>query len=123
MYKLGYGVDEIYLTLVLRPIMILDYLQLIMGLQNFNVVFLFMPVLLLLHGKFDKELALMLFAVGFYVLFFLSVYVFVAYYSDNERFSEGVFRNTLTYYPATMLIMTLLVKRLLPTKDVTGAGG
>jgi hypothetical protein len=112
-HKLGYGIDERYSTIVFRPIMIWEYLRTIIELQNFNVIFIFIPIMLLFYGKFDRELSLMLLVIGFYLLFFLSVYVFVAFYSDNNRFFEGVFRNILTYYPASLLIITLLIKRLL----------
>ncbi len=112
-YKLGNGADDIYLTIVFRPLMLIEYFWLIIGLQNFNVVFVFIPIMLACYGKFDRELYIVMFTVGFYVMFFLSLYVFVSYYTDGSKLSECVFRNALTYYPAALLIVILLIKRLL----------
>lgn len=113
-HHLQFGMDEMYRDFVFRPIMLWDYLWLILGLQNFNVVFLAFPLLLALAGRFDRELLLPLFALGSYVCFFLLLYVCVAFYSDNGRFTEGVFRNALTYYPATLLLTAALLQRILP---------
>lgn len=111
-YDLGNGADEIYLTLVFRPMMALDYIKLIFGLQNFNVVFIFIFIALIINGKPDKEILLLSFPIVVYAAFFVSLYVFMAYYSDLDRFSAAVFRNILTYYPASFLILILLIRRM-----------
>lgn len=112
-HSLGNGADELYPTLVFRPMIFFEFLTHIAGLQNFNVVLIFVPIVLLACGKPDREIILMLFPIVFYSVFFLLLYIVVAYYSDCQRLYVAIFRNILTYFPAVCLLLALLIKKML----------
>lgn len=106
--------DQLYFSLTFQPYVLWDYLVLLLGLQNFNVVFIMIPIFFLLTvSKADKELLCIALPVLAYAVFFILLYMIVAYYSDNGRFWENIFRNTFTYYPAASFILVMLVSRFM----------
>jgi hypothetical protein len=110
--------DQLYFSLTFQPYVLWDYLVLILGLQNFNVVFIMIPIFFILTGrKIDKELLCLSLPVLAYAAFFILLYMIVSYYSDSGRFWENVFRNTFTYYPAACLILVMLVSRFMRQSD------
>lgn len=120
-YRLGSGVDNASRLFTFAPGMALEWLNLFLGLHNFNVVFILLPVFLFLSGRIDREVLLLGLPLAVYALFFLALYVFTVHYADEGRFSQVVFRNTLTYYPAAWLMLVVLYKKICdrfqPTTD------
>lgn len=118
-HHLGLGPDPSSKALYFNPVIILEYAADFLSLQNFNVILLFIPILLILYGKLDREIVLMVAPIGLFALFFLSIYLFIAYYSDySSGYSSNVFRNALTFYPSACLIVVLLVKRITAKKTM-----
>lgn len=112
-YNLGLGPDPSTKVLYFNVIRTFEYITDFLVLQNFNLIFLFIPILLILYGRYDREILLMIVPIGTFALFFLSIYVFIAYYADySSGYSSNVYRNALTFYPSACLIMALLLKRL-----------
>lgn len=111
LFRLGSGVDNASLELTFKPEMLLAWGELFVGLHNFNVVFVLIPIMLLLFARVDKEVVLIVVPQLVYALFFLALYLFTVHYADDSRFSQVVFRNTLTYYPSACLLMILLYRK------------
>ncbi len=100
---------------------IIEYILDFIVLNNFNVIFIFIPLVLLLLGRLDREIVLMIFPIAFYALFFLSLYVLIEYYSFKSLGGKtDIFRNTMTYFPSACLLLTLLLQRLLAKTETRG---
>jgi len=91
-----------------QPDMILVYIYKMISLDNFNVIFLFFPLIILAHGKISKELLHLLVPIAGYMLFFLFLYIFTAYYMGQ---SMCLTRNILTFYPLFFFLTILLLKK------------
>jgi len=96
--------------LTFHPEIITGYLYWLASLENFNVIILFFPLLLITKKKIQKESLHLLFPIVCYMIFFLLVYMFTVYYI---WFLIGTifYRNILTCYPAICLLTVLLLKK------------
>jgi hypothetical protein len=86
---------------------------LLLSFQNFNVFFLFFPLLLILTWRLAKEFVFLCLPVLCYALFFMLVYTLTEFFSGRLMFNTAIFRNTLTYYPSICLLTTLLIKTIM----------
>jgi hypothetical protein len=114
-FNLGMGADYIEFALTFRPDIMLQYVIYMSGLMNFNILFIFIPVMLVLYNKSNITIAYLTFPVAAYALFFVCLYGFTTFFSQNVHFSTGIFRNTLTYYPSCFLLAILLIKDTMNT--------
>jgi hypothetical protein len=112
-YKLGMGADYIEFGVAFRPDVIFQYLIFMLGLMNFNILFIFIPVMLVLYNKSNVTIAYLVFPVAAYALFFVSLYGFTTFYSRSIMFGTAIFRNILTYYPSCFLLAILLIKDIM----------
>jgi len=96
--------------LTFHPEIITGYLYWLVSLNNFNVIILFLPLLLITKKKIKKESLHILFPIVCYMVFFLLIYMFTSYYA---WFLIGTifYRNILTCYPAICLLTILLLKK------------
>jgi hypothetical protein len=92
-----------------QPDMIGSYFYYLVSLENFNVIFFFFPIILLVHGKLSKEFLHLLFPVACYILLFLSLYMFTTGFYTS--YSMTLARNILTYYPTICLLIVMLLKK------------
>lgn len=111
-HALGLGADHIKLEFTYHPEILITALQSILSLENFNVIFLFLPILLVLAGRPSKEFWYACLPVVSYAVFFLALYAFTTFYYDH--FSKGTvfYRNLLTYYPLATFLVVLLIKQI-----------
>jgi hypothetical protein len=111
-HALGLGANHIKLEFTFHPEILLPALQQLCSLENFNVIIVFFPLLLLLGGKPSKEFLHIIIVVAAYEAFFLSLYIFTTFYFDH--FSKGTvfFRNILTFYPVIGILTILLLKNI-----------
>lgn len=112
-HKLGFGADYVTVEFTFRPEMAWQVILLLASLTNFNVFFLFLPVLVILAGRPTKEFILLSMPVLCYALFFILVYTLTVFFSGKLMFEAAVFRNILTYYPSICFLMVLLIKTII----------
>ena len=112
-HSLGFGADYIKVTFTFHPEMAVRVAQLLLMPNNFNVVFIFFPILLIVNGRPTREFVFLLAPVACYALFFVSVYSLTGFYAGGLMFNTAVFRNILTYYPAVSLLTVLLIKNII----------
>jgi hypothetical protein len=108
--KLSLGAEVIDWRFVFQPDAITGIFMNILTLQNFNLVFIAFPILLILCPKIKKETILLLLPVAMYGLFFFCLYVFTSFYYEHFLSGTVFFRNLLTYYPSVFFINILLIK-------------
>ncbi len=96
--------------LTFHPEIITGYLYWLVSLENFNVIILFFPLLLITKREIHKESLHLMFPVACYMIFFLFVYMFTSFYA---WFLIGTIfhRNILTCYPTICLLIILLLKK------------
>jgi 4-amino-4-deoxy-L-arabinose transferase-like glycosyltransferase len=111
-HKLGFGADYVTVEFTFRPEMVWKVILLLASLMNFNVFFLFIPLLAILAGRPTKEFILLGMPVLCYASFFILVYTLTVFFSGDLMFQAAVFRNTLTYYPSICLLTFLLLNNL-----------
>ncbi len=95
-----------------HPDVIWQSLVSIAKLENFNVIFIFFPALVLFSGKPSREFLHLLFAIFCYSAFFIALYGLTTY---NFYFHQGTtfYRNTLTYYSSLFFLSSLLLKNII----------
>ena len=118
-HKLGFGADYVTVELTFRPEMVWQVILLIASLANFNVFFLFIPLLVILAGRPKKEFILLGMPVLCYASFFIMVYTLTEFFSGKLMFEAAVFRNMLTYYPSVCFLTFLLIKTSILRWDET----
>lgn len=111
-HHLALGAETVGLKFAFHPEIFLSAVQQIFALNDFNVLPLFFPILLVTMGKPDKEFLHILFACAFYFLFFLMLYCFTFYYSNEFCGHTAFCRNMLTCYPVLVLLTVMLFKKL-----------
>jgi hypothetical protein len=112
-HHLGFGADYVTVEWTVRPEMAWRVVTLLLSFQNFNVFFLFFPLLLILTWRLTKEFVFLCLPVLCYALFFMLVYTLTEFFSGRLMFNTAIFRNTLTYYPSICLLTTLLIKTMM----------
>lgn len=112
-HHLGFGADYVTVEWTVRPEMAWRVVTLLLSFQNFNVFFLFFPLLLILTWRLAKEFVFLCLPVLCYALFFMLVYTLTEFFSGRLMFNTAIFRNTLTYYPSICLLTTLLIKTIM----------
>jgi hypothetical protein len=117
-HSLGYGADYVTFKLTFRPEMLYKVASLILMFQNFNVFFVFFPILIILNGRPTKEIVYLLIPITCFAFFFLSLYVFTVFFSGRLMFNTAIYRNFLTYYPGICLLTVLLVKNIISRADI-----
>jgi len=120
-HTFGLGADVVSQKFVFHPEIVGNVLANLLSLDSFNVLILFLPLLLLAAGRPDRPFLHAAFPVVCYLLFFTFVYAFTAFY--YQHFSTGTvfFRNLLTAYPSLCLLDALLVKRVRERSAVPAA--
>lgn len=83
-----------------------------LSLQNFNILLVSFPLLLLANGKPSKELFLAAFPVLSYALFFVAIYTVITHYFEVLMIGTVFYRNVLTYYPALCLVTIMVLREL-----------
>lgn len=111
-YGLGLGVGSKYMEFTFHPEILVAVARVLLKLESFNVIFIFLPILLVAAGKPDREFLHLISPVIFYAVFFFMLYIFTTYYNNYLMNSAVFFRNILTYYPALMLLIVLLIKKI-----------
>jgi 4-amino-4-deoxy-L-arabinose transferase-like glycosyltransferase len=93
-----------------HPEIITGYLCWLASLNNFNVIIIFFPLLLITKKRIYKESLYLMFPIICYMIFFILIYMFSSYY---VWFLNGTvfYRNILTCYPAICLLTLLLLKK------------
>jgi hypothetical protein len=107
---LGNDPNKITEHLTFHPEIIAGYLFGLVSLENFNVIILFLPIFLIANGKPTKESLHLLLPIACYMLFFLMIYIFTAYYAWF-LYGAAFYRNVLTCYPTICLLIVLLLKK------------
>jgi hypothetical protein len=120
-HKLGFGADYVTMEFTFRPDMVWKVILLFGSLMNFNVFFLFIPLLTILAGRPTKEFIFLGMPVLCYASFFILVYTLTVFFSGNLMFETAVFRNTLTYYPSICFLTTLLMGTIMLRGNETAA--
>jgi hypothetical protein len=102
--------NRINTYLTFHPEILLGYMYWFFTLNNFNVILFFSPILLIAHGKLTKESKHLLFPLILFMLSYIFLYIFTAFF---VFFKWGVifFRNALTFYPTICLAIIILLKR------------
>lgn len=113
-HKLALGAEFIKLEFTFHPEIIKNMFNALMAGDNFNVLFLFIVVLLLLGGKPRSEMLHLLAPMICYAGFFVAIYSCTAYYYLEFTRGTVFYRNVLTSYPAWWLIAVMALKRILP---------
>ncbi len=114
-HNLGLGADVAQegLRIVFHPEVIIGVIESVISLENFNLIFVFFPLLFVINGKPDREFLHLLFVIVFYGMFFIAVYAFSSFYAENFYKKETfIYRNMLTYYPVLSLLNILLIKSI-----------
>ncbi len=111
-HGLRLGADSIPLELTFHPEIIAPAIQDIMSLDNFNVIIVFLLILMLFSGKPTREFMYLFFPIVCYASFFFMLYAFTTFY--YHHFSEGTvfYRNILTYYPGLFWLLALLLNKI-----------
>lgn len=120
-HNLGFGADYVTVEFTLRTEMVWKVFLLLTSFQNFNVFFLFIPILMILSGRPTKEFIFLATPVLCYAMFFILVYTLTAFFSGNLMFNTAIFRNSLTYYPSICLLTALLIKTIMLRWDAPTA--
>lgn len=111
-HGLGLGAESIHLKFTIHPEIVGVAARALLLLENFNVIIIFLPVLLVAAGKPDREFSHLVLPVIFYAAFFFMLYIFTTFYYDYFMNSAVFYRNILTYYPSLILLIVLLIKRI-----------
>lgn len=111
-HALGLGAGHVKLEFTYHPEIVIAVVQSFLTLDNFNVLFIFLPVLLVLSGKPGKELLYIGLPVACYAMFFLALYAFTTFFFDHFTKGTIFYRNLLTYYPVVAIFTVLLIKQI-----------
>ncbi len=109
---LGFGAYDVTPAFTFRPEMVLRAFQNWISLRNFDVLIVFLPFLIMFGGRPSRELLYLALQLACYVCFFLMLYSFTKYFSQDICFCTAIFRNTLTFYPASCLLAVLSLRKL-----------
>lgn len=109
--KLSIGAEYIEWQFTFQPHVLKSVLLEILSLQNFNIVFIAFPVLMLLET--GKKYIYLLLPVLSYFIFFISLYMFTSFYYDHFMKGTVFFRNMLTLYPSVTFLSGLYIKDLI----------
>ncbi len=120
-HHLGFGADYVTVEWTFRPEMVWRTVTLLLSFQNFNVFFLFFPLLLILTWHLPKEFVFLCLPVLCYAAFFILVYTLTEFFSGRLMFNTAIFRNTLTYYPSICFLTSLLIKTIVLRNGTTSA--
>jgi len=111
-HGLGLGADTIHLKFTFHPEIIQSAVMQVLSLANFNLFFVYLPILIIACGKPAREFLYLSAPVACYALFFLMLYLFTTDYYDHFNRGTVFSRNLLTYYPIIFLLTVLSMKRL-----------
>jgi 4-amino-4-deoxy-L-arabinose transferase-like glycosyltransferase len=102
--------EQFTINLAYHPGVLDKVIEEFLSLQNFNIIFVSLPVLMIIDGRPTREFLHLLFPVLFYMVFFVGLYALTLY---NEYLMQGTifFRNALTYYPLACLLVVLLLRK------------
>ncbi len=110
--NLTLGAESISFDIVFHPEVIMGIIWQFLSLSNFNVIFIFFPLLLIISRP-QMNFLYLLFPILCYVGFFVAVYALTTYYYEHFNRGTVFFRNVLTYYPTVVLLSSLLIKNLI----------
>lgn len=110
--SLSLGAETIRFELVFHPEAILGVIFQFLSILNFNVVFVFFPILFLISSP-KKEFLYLLIPILCYIGFFIMLYSLTSYYNDHFNRGTVFYRNVLTYYPSMMLLSSILINNLI----------
>ena len=99
-------------SLTFHPEVIIPVFQNILTLENFNIIILAFPLLLILNGRPSRVHAHLILPVLCYMAFFLLVYAVSPLHNEHLMSGTIFYRNVLTYYPALCLLTALLIKNV-----------
>jgi len=120
-HHLGFGADYVTVNITFRPEMAWKVISLLASFRDFNVFFIFIPVLAILAGRPTREFTLLAAPVLCYATFFILVYTLTEFFSGRLMFNTAIFRNVLTYYPSICLLTALLIKTIMLRLDASAA--
>lgn len=103
------GTVSDFTALIFRPGNLVKASALLFNVGNFSVVFLFLPVLGLLHGRRDRAAPYAGLVLAGYIAAFFALYVFVPDYDTHFNLGTVFFRNLLTAYPSACLLAAVLL--------------
>jgi len=108
----GFGADSAKLEFTFHPEILVQAFMNVLSLDNFAVVPVLFPALLVAAGKPDRTFLHLLAPLACYILFFHLLYAFTPYY--YHYFSNGTvfYRNILTYYASLIFLTAFLVRRI-----------
>ncbi len=93
-----------------------------LSLENFNIMIVAFPVLLVLAGKPGRQFLHLLFPVAVYAALYVIVYATQPYFHSVLLMGTVFSRNVLTYYPSicllTILLLTQLMQQTAPASPV-----
>jgi hypothetical protein len=112
LHGLGLGVGSTHLEFTFHPEILGAAARALLNLESFNVIIIFLPILLVIAGKPNREFLHLISPVIFYANFFFMLYIFTTYYYNYFMNSVVFYRNILTYYPSLILLIVLLIKRI-----------
>jgi hypothetical protein len=118
---LGFGADYVTVNFTFRPEMAWKVISLLASFRDFNVFFLFIPILIILAGRPTREFTLLATPVLCYAMFFILVYMLTEFFSGSLMFNTAIFRNVLTYYPSICFLTALLIKTIMLRWDAPAA--
>ncbi len=113
-HALGLGAEFIKLELVFHPEIIGSVIMKVFSLQNFNLFFALLPILVVLGGKPSNEILHLFVVVVCYEMFFIMLYMFTSFYNYHFTLGTVFYRNLLTFYPVAVLLTVLLIAKQLP---------
>jgi 4-amino-4-deoxy-L-arabinose transferase-like glycosyltransferase len=121
LFKLRYaptlGVVSDFSALVFHPEDIVKAASLLLGVDNFGIVFPVLPLLALLVSGRDRGIRYAEAVIACYVLCFFALYAFVPDYHRHFNMGTIFYRNMLTAYPSACLLAALLLGELAQLSD------
>ena len=85
----------------------------LLSLQNFNILIVALPVLLLVNGRPSRELAHAAAVVLAAALFYVAIYIVITHYFEVLMIGTVFYRNVLIWYPALCFTLILVLQELI----------
>jgi 4-amino-4-deoxy-L-arabinose transferase-like glycosyltransferase len=110
-HTLGLGAEHIKLEFTFHPEVVWLAVLQVCSLENFNIILVLFPILLVVNGKPSDEFLHIFLAVLCYAAFFVAVYMVTTFYYGHFSSGTVFFRNILTFYPVVLLLTVLQIKK------------
>jgi len=116
-HQLSLGAEVVTRTFSFHADVLPNILFSFTQLDNFNVVVVFLCILLITGGKPVRDTVLLIFPLACFALFFILVYSFSSFYYEHFTMGTVFNRNVLVFYPSLCMIIALLIKKALSEKQ------